>query len=50
MNKLTSQKELQYNRFRLLHKARASNYNPEVIKLTLMEIDNIPCITEREVI
>ena len=30
-------------------KARHDNYSPESIELTWEEIDNIPCITEREV-
>ena len=29
--------------------AKHSNYSPDSIKLTWEEIDNIPCITEREV-
>tara|TARA_R100001594_G_scaffold45058_1_gene77686 strand:+ start:788 stop:919 length:132 start_codon:yes stop_codon:yes gene_type:complete len=29
-------------------KAKDSNYNPEVIKLTWEEIESIPCVTDKE--
>ena len=49
MNKQTNARELMSSRIRLLHKAKESNYNPDIIGLTCEEIENIPCITEREV-
>tara|TARA_R100001530_G_C4294199_1_gene148803 strand:+ start:880 stop:1032 length:153 start_codon:yes stop_codon:yes gene_type:complete len=49
MNKPTNAQELLSSRLSLLHKAKESNYSPDIIGLTFEEIDNIPCITEREV-
>ena len=49
MNEPTTAQELLYSRNKLLYRAKANNYNPETIQLTLEEFDSIPCITEREV-